>query len=325
LKWELGESPNPKELKRLLKEGFEKEFGIELIEDGLNSYEKALFEKKKAQFSSQQWINKIKLPRDEQQIAYSHYKAAGGLIRTSLAINLRYKRLQSIVITGDFFAYPKRAILDLEAELKDIPADRKEIQGKITNFFQKHNYQIPGITDSDLINAIDKALKKAGMTEFGIALSLTNRIFTVLGSFKEVMKKSPRHLLLPYCSKSLECGYRYRDDCIECGECSIGEAYRLGRERNLWVTTILSFENLMVTLEELKSKKTSSYIGCCCEAFYIKHLDDFEKSGVPGILIDIDNTTCYELGKQRDAYRGNFENQTELNINLLKRVLDVVL
>ena len=147
-------------------QGFEKEFGIELIKNGLNEYEKSLFKKKLVHFSSQEWINRIKLPKDEQRIVYSHYKAEGGLIRTSLVINLRYRRLQNIIITGDFFAYPKRAIFDLEAGLKDIPADKKLIEEKITHFFSRHNCQIPGIIPSDFINAIDKALKKVGVTEF---------------------------------------------------------------------------------------------------------------------------------------------------------------
>ena len=91
------------------------------------------------------------------------------------------------------------------------------------------------------------------------------------------------------------------------------------------ITTILSFEDLMETLEKFRLKGVSSYVGCCCEAFYTKHLEDFERSGIPAILIDIDNTTCYELGKEEEAYKGNFESQTDINIDLLKKVLDAKL
>ncbi|GAG40531.1 unnamed protein product, partial [marine sediment metagenome] len=86
--------------------------------------------------------------------------------------------------------------------------------------------------------------------------------------------------------------------------------------------TITSFEDLMVTLEEFKSQGVSSYVGCCCEAFYTKHVSDFEKSGVSAILIDIDDTTCYDLGKEEEAYLGNFESQTSVNTDLLQKVLD---
>ena len=109
-----------------------------------------------------------------------------------------------------------------------------------------------------------------------------------------------------------------------CGDCSIGEAIKLARERNMQWKTILSFEDLMNTLEEFKDQKVPSYIGCCCEAFFTKHFEDFEESNIPGILIDINNTTCYDLGKEQYAYEGKFESKTNIDIDLLKRVLDVL-
>ncbi|MGI6332790.1 MAG: hypothetical protein ACOX1Y_13840 [Zhaonellaceae bacterium] len=41
----------------------------------------------------------------------------------------------------------------------------------------------------------------------------------------------------------------------------------------------------------------------------------------PGILIDIDDSTCYELGEEEQAHLGSFENQTELKMDLLERIL----
>ena len=325
LKWELGYVPDIDELKIILKESFEKEFDIIFEPGELTKREELLFKEKKNKFESPEIINKIKLPKDKQQMICSIYKADGGLIRISLMINLSYNRIQSVVITGDFFTYPQRAIFDLEAELKDIPADRKVIEKKIKDFFERNQPQIPGISSSDFVNAISKALEKIDTARFGIPLDLANRIFTANGSFAETIAESPRHLLLPYCAKSLDCGWRYKRDCIECGECSISKAYGLGRNRKMQITTILSFEDLMETLEKFRLKGVSSYVGCCCEAFYTKHLEDFERSGIPAILIDIDNTTCYELGKEEEAYKGNFESQTDINIDLLRKVLDAKL
>ena len=70
-------------------------------------------------------------------------------------------------------------------------------------------------------------------------------------------------------------------------------------------------------------KKGRRKFGCCCEPFFTKHVDDFERAGVPGILLDIDNTTCYELDQAREAYAGTFENQTRVNLDLLDAVLSV--
>jgi len=51
-------------------------------------------------------------------------------------------------------------------------------------------------------------------------------------------------------------------------------------------------------------------------------VDDFEKAGIPGILLDIDNTTCYELDQAKEAYAGNFASQTNVNLGLLDMVLN---
>ena len=87
--------------------------------------------------------------------------------------------------------------------------------------------------------------------------------------------------------------------------------------------TIVSFEDLIETLASLKAEGEEGFIGCCCEPFYVKHADDFEKAGLPGILLDIDNNTCYDLGKERDAYLGKFESQTHLHLPLLEKVLSI--
>ncbi len=322
LKWELGYNPDCNFLKNLMTKNFEEEFDIVLEPGILTSKEKELFEQSKKTFASETWVNKVSFPKNEQQMIKSIYKAEGGLIRTSLMINQRFNRIQSAFITGDFFAYPKGIIVDLEAELKDISLDINMISDKITNFFEKNKPIIPGIQDSDFILAITKIFEKLEMTKFGIPLSSVNRIHTVNGSFSKIIKNSPKHLLLPYCSKSLDCNYRYKRDCLICGNCSIGDAFKCGNDEKMWVTTILNFEDLVNTLDRFKSDGVDSYIGCCCEAFYTKHLEDFEKSQVPGILIDIDNTTCFDLSKQQDAYNGTFDRQTTVNIDLLKGVIN---
>jgi lipoate-protein ligase A len=50
-------------------------------------------------------------------------------------------------------------------------------------------------------------------------------------------------------------------------------------------------------------------------------VDDFERAGMPGILLEIEDTTCYELDRAKEAYAGRFENQTHLNLGLLELVL----
>ena len=75
-------------------------------------------------------------------------------------------------------------------------------------------------------------------------------------------------------------------------------------------------------LNELKQKGTKAFVGSCCEAFYAKHQEDFQQAGLPGILIDIDSQTCYDLGLEREAKKGKFENQTNLRMELIQRIVE---
>ena len=84
---------------------------------------------------------------------------------------------------------------------------------------------------------------------------------------------------------------------------------------------ITRYEDLWDELMRMKKQGVSAFIGCCCQPFFTKHIDDFERAGMPGILLDIDNTTCYDLDQAEEAYAGLFESQTSLNLELLKAVL----
>lgn len=324
IRWETNFTPSTDYIKRLLRESFEEEFNITLYEAGLTPEEETLLKEKEDNFTSNEWIDKIKLPSNDKDIVYSLYKTDGGVIRTTLELDLKRRRILSALFTGDFFTYPAESILNLEAELKNISIDPVIYEQKIEEFFEREKLYISGTKAADFVSAVDKALEKLSIMKSSISLSEANHIFTVNATFSEIREMKPKHLLLPYCAKSTTCGYRYKKDCIECGNCTIGEAYKLGKEKDMWVTTVLSFEDLIDTLKELKSKGVKSFVGSCCEAFYTKHMEDFYEVGTPGILIDIDSTTCYDLGKATSAYRGSFENKTELNFSLLEKVLNVL-
>ena len=116
--------------------------------------------------------------------------------------------------------------------------------------------------------------------------------------------------------------YIDRNKCKACGDCTVGDAWTLGRQKEMKPVFVVAFEDLIVELNRMKEAGVSAFIGCCCQPFFIKHMDDFEKSGLPGILLDIDNTTCYELDQAKEAYAGQFASQTSINLDLLNAVLN---
>ena len=259
---------------------------------------------------------------DDSAEAHAVTKTPGGLVRVSLALDRTARVIKSALITGDFFVFPSRAILDLEACLKGALCDESEVQRIVQDFFDTREARIPGVNPRDLIELIFEAVRKTEFESYGVSLNEANHIYTVNGSAETLFNKAFDVLLLPYCAKLSSCEYRNRDGCTKCGRCSIGNAYELAEETGLTPITILNFEHLMDTLKMLQQNGVRGYVGCCCEGFYCKHQNDLEAIPLPGILIDIDDQTCYDLGKEREALEGTFESQTELKIDLLTKIIE---
>ena len=211
----------------------------------------------------------------------------------------------------------------MEAVLRGARLNRDHIHKLLRDFFSDR-IRIPGMRCEDFLKPIDQALEKTAISRYGISLEHCNLISVTNGSFHQILQKKPSVLLLPYCSKSLSCNLRYEKECKACGNCSIGSAWDMARSRNMDVVCIVSFEDLMEELSRMKDAGVSAFIGCCCQPFFTKHVDDFERLGLPGILLDIDNTTCYELDLAKEAYAGKFSSQTEVNLDLLGEVLSAM-
>jgi lipoate-protein ligase A len=320
LKWELGRTPSIQAVKASLTKGFEEAFGVRFENKPLTIEEEILLKTKLPYFSSQEHIFKTRTSLPRRKTLSSLLRAPGGLIRISIALNSKTRVINQILITGDFFAYPKRAIFDLESLLKNSKATPSNIEEIVRSFFSDEKPKIPGISETHLIQAIVEALEKVDLLQEGFSEEEIHHLFPVLKPFKEV--RNPEVLLLPYCAKEVECIYRNSKGCDQCGRCSVGDAAEMARSFGIDPVTIQNYEELESTLLNLKHSGVKEFVGSCCEPFYGKHRPDFDRIGLPGILIDVERTTCYDLGQEKEALKGDFENQTHLNLSLLKKVIE---
>lgn len=319
LAWELDRLPPLDEIKAALAQGFAELLGIELVPGPLTAAEEQLLAAKLPYFRSQEWIYGLRRPLSDRQELRALHKSAGGLVRVSLVVDRRARRIKMALLTGDFFAYPKRAVFDLEARLKDAPADEDSVRRIIEGFFTEKKVRIPGVSPADIVRTVSQALAKLEYGRLGIDLAEANDLFTVVRPLAQMPR--PTFLLLPYCAKLPACDYRYREGCDRCGLCSIGEAYALADRYGLTPLTIQNYEMLEEVLTRCREQGAEAFVGSCCEAFYAKHQADFERIGLPGVLVDLENTTCYDLGQEARAYQGQYENQTALKLDLLERVM----
>ncbi|MEW6114520.1 MAG: DUF116 domain-containing protein, partial [Thermodesulfobacteriota bacterium] len=152
-------------------------------------------------------------------------------------------------------------------------------------------------------------------------LSEANELFLINVNPQELGAHRPRWLMLPYCSKSLDCEFRHVPGCDECGQCEIGDCCRLARSLQIEPITVQSFEHLMEVLRSECEHQDGLYVGSCCEAFYAKHQQEMEQVQAKGLLVNLDSTTCYDLGKGMQAYQGHFDNKTTLNVGLIEKTL----
>jgi len=325
LKWELGEVPPLERIKEALAASFCKGLGFALEPGGLLPEEEELFQHKLKAFRSPSWIDSITPSQNSRETVRATYKSAAGMIRCTMAVTPRRNRLRDIYLTGDFISFPGRALYDLEASLRGLPLEKERLHRVIEDFFADGKIVIPGMDASDFIKPIDLALEKCEMHRYGLPLAYCNMISVTNGSFREVLEKDPAVLLLPYCAKLTDCDLRYEKNCAMCGQhdCSIGFAWEMGLGRSKKVISVVNFEDLWSELMHLKKAGERAFIGCCCQPFFAKHVDDFAAAGLPGILLDIDDTTCYDLDQAKNAYAGTFESQTRVNLDLLEKVLDL--
>lgn len=314
-------------LKSAICDEFSASLDLELKPGGLDAGERAELARRLPYFQSDEWVflkspakggKKPAPPAWLRQILQTDQ----GNLKVVLWLDARGLRVQKALITGDFFAQPQRLIMDLEAALMGQKAKPEALHGAVLEFLDQAEGELLGISPEEVAGAVAHAGARRVLGQ-SFSEREAAELFLVGMQPEEVDRLKPGWLLLPYCSKPLECDYRFVADCAQCGDCQFDPLYNLAQELNLEPVSIQSFEHLMEELRDIAAKG-GSFVGSCCEAFYCKHQKEMEASGAKGVLVNLDSTTCYDLGKGMDAYRGRFDNQTEMNQALIEKVTRIM-
>lgn len=311
-------------LKNVFVSEFSEALGLDFYPGELTDREEKRLTDELGFYSSSDWVYSRSRPKFEGDPIRSITQTQGGAIRAHLWLGPGGKRVRQALITGDFFAIPQRLCFDLEAWLVGAPVTGTALTERVLSFFDSCDGQISGVSPQQVADVVAEAADRLKLLKFNFSLPEVNELFFVNISPGNLRGQTARWLLLPYCSKNLDCDFREIEGCSACGECEIGYFFNLARKFNLEPVTIQSFEHLMSTIQEKSSKTDGLYIGSCCEAFYSKHRVEMESLPASGVLVNIDSTTCYDLGKGADAYKGKFDNKTFLNIQLLEKTIRLI-
>jgi len=317
----LDPTPSLASIKEALALEFAESLGIKLIPGNLTAAEEHRLNTEIDYFNSPEWINGRVRPNSEGEPILSILQTPAGTLRVRLWVAPGGRRVRQALIVGDFFAVPGRLIHDLEAALVGTRVDGESLREAVISFFSTNDGRILGIEPAKVAEAVASAGDRLNLLKDDFSRSEVNELFLVNLDPDELGRHRLKWLLLPYCSKNLSCPFRSVPGCDECGECEIGECFDLARSLGMEPITVQSFEHLIEVLRSRCADKSGMYLGSCCEAFYSKHQTEMEEVKAKGVLVNLDSTTCYDLGKGAQAYKGNFDNKTSLNMRLIEKTL----
>ncbi|MGC8603340.1 MAG: lipoyl protein ligase domain-containing protein [Desulfomonilaceae bacterium] len=312
------------DLKSCLVSEFSESLAMDFYSDELTDREAKRLNNELGFYSSPEWIFSRSRPKFEGEPIRAITQSPGGSVQAHLWLAPGGKRVRQALMTGDFFTVPQRLCFDLESYLIGSAVTRPALMERVLSFFDSYDGVISGVDPELIAELIAEAADRLKLLRFNFSLPEVNELFFINLCPQDLPGNVAKYLLLPYCSKNLDCDFREIEGCSECGACEIGYFYKVAHEFNLEPLTIQSFEHLMTTLHSKVAQSDGIYIGSCCEAFYSKHKLEMESAPASGVLVNIDSTTCYDLGKGTDAYKGKFDNKTFLNNKLLEKIIGLI-
>ena len=254
------------------------------------------------------------------------HKTAGGVLRVRFWPDAEEKLIARLQFAGDLHLHPADALERLQHALTGLPL--AQLEAAALTFFSVHHCDLIGFTANDVRHLLRLALNKLEQRrKMGLSTAQANSLMVLdaaTGSAATDILARASVMLLPYCAKPAWCKLRHLDDCTECGQCEVGDAYRLARERNMQVTSVTSYEHLSATLAEMKNNGVAAYVGACCSQFFVKRHHAFRDAGIPAVLMDISGANCYELKQEEAAYAGQFQAEARLDADMLRQVMHFV-
>ncbi len=292
--------------------------------------EGARFRAAVARFGAPAWVRRVEMPQGEQTLR-SLYKTDGGFLWTNVRLDEGGRHLTSIQIATDAPSHPVGALATLAQRLEGCELDEASLDLAVSRIAQSEGIHLQGIPLWHLQAALRAAVERVQVAaEWGIAPAQANDLWVVPARPQQAREETlgavrkADVLLMPFCTKALDCELRFTLDCTACGGCTTGVGYARAAAKGMAAVTLCNAEHFGSTLAAMKAHGATAYVGACCEPFYAKHRDEFERLGVPGVLVNIEKVTCYEVDIDRDDRNEGWQELADLKTDLLNRVLDQV-
>lgn len=166
LEREVGREITPLDLENFVRKAVQLSFGeVELIPGEMNSEEKKYWQEFRELYSQESWFlansegYRFKKIPPKAKKGEHRVKAVAGLIRA--VVLQRGNKIYDLILTGDFHPRPHTILAEMEAALRDAPAQSDDIRRRIGEVYHRPGVEISGTVPEDFISAVIGALKKA--------------------------------------------------------------------------------------------------------------------------------------------------------------------
>ena len=155
--WLSDDTPSAATVQAAFARAFAQGLGVTFEAGDLSAVERDLYGRYRIEMAGDDWIFETDRPRIEVATASAMRKTAGGLVRVMATVDTARERLKQAFITGDFFINPRRAIVDLEAALRDLALER--VDETVDAFFKNRTVEMLLLTPEDLKAVLREALR----------------------------------------------------------------------------------------------------------------------------------------------------------------------
>ncbi len=152
----LGRLPGKPEVKEALVDGFRAHFAWDMRETPVPEALTTYLPTALATVRDPEWLQLQDRPRSEQALLQAVHRARGGTLRSELLWDERGKRIRQIAFSGDFFVQPRRAVLDLEAALRN--SHIEDLPQIVERWYHETPVDALGLQPSDFVQVVREAL-----------------------------------------------------------------------------------------------------------------------------------------------------------------------
>ncbi len=167
----LGAAPPPLEtIYSVLLDGFTEGLGIDPTWGAITAAEEALAARlHDEEIGRDDFVTQLDAPEIDNTLRSASITRRGGSIRADVRLEGPARsRIREILLTGDFFVTPPRAIYDLEAALRG--RDSSEASAAIDGFFSRTPVEFLSLGPRDIRDAVEAALGQIAFRAAGHAL-----------------------------------------------------------------------------------------------------------------------------------------------------------